>query len=286
MEKINKILKDEFGRISGIFLINKPSGITSHDLIKEVRQLLKTREVGHAGTLDPFASGLMIVLVGKKTKLSNTFLEGNKTYITEILLGVGTITQDIEGKVFDIKSIQNFSLKKLKSVLSSFKPNYIQSVPVFSSVKVGGNKLRELARKSEKFEIIKKDGKEYVEFHSKNFTKILELPKRKVSIEKIEILEQVVFDKLERIISNSLTLPIKKKYLNDFSKKIPENINCAKITLEIECSKGTYIRSLAKDIGDKLGLPALVLTLKRTKLGEFTEKDLIILDNGLISADL
>src|SRR5690606_2631044 len=136
----------------GILLVNKPVGKTSHDIVYEQRKELQTRKIGHAGALDPYASGLLIILVGKATKLSDSFLNLDKTYEADILFGVETDSGDLEGKVINIKDkISNIKNTDLQIALNKFSPSYMQYVPVYSSVNVDGKKLRKLAREYDSF---------------------------------------------------------------------------------------------------------------------------------------
>ena len=139
----NQIVRDDFGRPSGILAIDKPVGMTSHDVVDVVRSALGTRQVGHAGALDPFATGVLVIIVGKATKLSNDLMSKTKSYAAQILLGVATDSQDPEGKIMDV-SQQTVSMKALRSVIETMSKGYDQFVPVYSSVKVDGQKLRKL----------------------------------------------------------------------------------------------------------------------------------------------
>lgn len=148
---LNQIETDEFNRTSAILAINNPKDLTSHDIVNEVRRKLRTRKVGHAGALDPFATGVLIILVGKHTKHSDFFLNAGKEYRCKVLFGVSTSTQDPEGKVIKIvdKDIEVEGVKvQLESKIEKFKFGYMQRVPVFSSVKVNGQKLRQIARQA------------------------------------------------------------------------------------------------------------------------------------------
>jgi tRNA pseudouridine55 synthase len=244
--EVNNIKTDEFGRPHGILILNKPVGITSHDLVDETRRKYKTRKVGHAGTLDPFASGKMIVLLGKATKLSDSFLGLDKEYVADIAFGISTRTGDVEGEL------------KI-----AFPKEYVQYVPVFSSVKIKGRKLRELARSSDSFEIAdNEEGKKTVKF-LKNDVAVFEaeLPFKLVKLYEMELLEIGLKD-----------LDI---YRNEVSKKLLDLLNEEQITkllvarIRVKCSKGTYIRQLAEDIGEKLHLPAFLLSLERTAIGQY-----------------
>lgn len=256
--EINKIETDEQGNPNGVLILDKPVGITSHDLVDETRRKYKTRRVGHAGTLDPFASGKMIVLVGKATKLSDSFLGMDKEYIADIAFGVSTNTGDVEGEVkkIDIKELKNEDISK---ALNEFPKEYNQFVPVFSSVKIKGNKLRELARKSDKFEI---DENNFIKFY-KNDQVIFEstLPSKNIKLYEVELLSFSTIDL--------------STYQNKISEKLIETLKDQNITelqiaqVRIKCSKGTYIRQFAEDLGKQINMPAVLFGLKRTKIGNY-----------------
>jgi len=271
--EINKTYIDKYGRISAILAINKPKSITSHDLVDKIRKKLKTRRVGHTGALDPFATGLMIILVGKNTKLANNFLLMDKEYEFDLLLGVTTGTLDPEGKTESITNVSKLSEEKISKYINKFKGISYQEVPIYSSVKVNGIRLRELAHsatrikkedsevnfkidsKSRIFKKLKRQGK----LDRKNIIKV-KIPERKVNIKQIEVLEAKV------IKSNKI------EFLRDEKKTYKLMI----IKLRAKVSKGTYIRQLAKDIGEEIGnIPAMLYTLKRTRVGNIALKEAI-----------
>ncbi len=200
--------------MNGIINVNKPKGITSFDVIRKLRKILSLRKIGHTGTLDPLAEGVLLVCVGKATKLAQDIEAHSKEYVAEFELGYKTDTYDIEGTVID--KVENFSVtkEKLLEVINTFLGNIKQIPPMYSAIKVNGQKLYDLARKGE----------------------TIEREARDIFIESIELLE---FD----------------------GKK-------AKIKCSV--SKGTYIRSLIYDIGEKLGTFAVMTSLLRTKVGEET----------------
>ncbi len=197
--------------MNGILLINKPPNITSSDVVIKLRKLLNTKKVGHTGTLDPLAEGLLVITIGEATKISSILIDHNKEYIATFKLGIKTDTYDIEGKVLDEKPIPNINIEE---IILSFKGIYLQEVPIYSSVKVNGKKLYEYARNN-------------IE---------VELPKREVNIENIEVLD----------ISNEI------------------------VKIKCNVSKGTYIRSLINDIGNKIGCGATMTNLIRTKVDNFS----------------
>ena len=196
--------------MNGIIVVNKPKGMTSFDVVKRIASHFEMNKVGHTGTLDPMAEGVLIVCLGEATKIVELVTAYDKEYIAEAKLGIETDTYDTEGKIVAEKEVpENLPLKE---VVSSFQKTYLQEVPIYSAVKVNGKKLYEYAR----------EGKE------------VELPKKEVTIEEIELLD-------------STKDSIKFR---------------AKVT------KGCYIRSLIHDIGKELGTGATMTSLVRTKQGE------------------
>lgn len=244
---LNQVTLDEFGKPQGIFAINKPVGMTSHDVVNRIRRRLNTKKVGHAGALDPFANGIVLILVGNHTKLSDQLMLAKKEYIGRFLFGLSTDTQDTEGKITEAKSVE-LSEDALKSALKSFENGYEQFVSIYSSVKVNGKKLRDLARKSKKFEITEKDGKRIVSFEMNDRIEEVELPKKMIEIFNIELLE------------------IKKILASELEFRYEKDLNFVYADIKLEVSKGTYIRQFAEDLGKYLNLPAMLIQLKRTKI--------------------
>ncbi|GMR19264.1 MAG: hypothetical protein BMS9Abin34_396 [Patescibacteria group bacterium] len=207
-----------------ILLIDKPKGMTSHDVVNRIRRDYPREKVGHTGTLDPLATGLLIILIGKATKRQAEFLGLDKEYEIEITFGRETNTFDADGKVISEvprENLRDLTKRRVAEALKSFRGEMKQTVPPYSAVKIKGKKLYELARKGE-------IGK-------------IELPQRKVRIKKIELL--------------------------DFEPFSPTSL--PKVHLRVSCSKGTYMRSLAHDLGEKLGLGGYISKLKRTRIGPY-----------------
>ena len=206
----------------GFINLNKPAGMTSHDAVNLVRKIFSTRKVGHAGTLDPAACGVLPVAINRATKFIEYLADVDKSYRAEILFGVATDSGDLEGKI--IARAENFLLDKdkLKSALKNFVGEIEQTPPKFSAIKIHGRKAYDLARKNFDFE----------------------MPRRLVKIFRIELVA------LEK---NSATI-------------------------EIDCGKGTYIRSLAIDIGERLNLPATLKNLIRLRVGDFDLKNSLTFD--------
>lgn len=218
--------------IDRVIPINKPIGLTSHDVVDRVRRKLGIRRVGHAGTLDPFACGVLIILVGQATKRFEEFKTLEKEYRLTILLGKETDTLDPEGVV--LKSLEtrqlekaNLSSKTIKKALERFQGGYLQEVPRYSAVKYQGKPLYWYARRGI-------DAKP---------------PHRRVKISQIRLLEI-----------------------------IREN-RYPKIVIEVTCGQGTYMRSLARDIGHQLNLPAMASGLVRTRVGKYHITECFDLDD-------
>ncbi len=143
--------------MDGIIIINKPKGYTSHDVVNKIRKIYNTKKVGHTGTLDPNAVGVLPILIGKATKLSEYLMEHDKTYVATIKLGEKRDTGDLEGKIIEIKSVPNYSDKTVQNVLESFMGNQIQTPPIYSAIKIKGKKLYEYAREGKEVEIPKRE---------------------------------------------------------------------------------------------------------------------------------
>lgn len=258
---INRLLIDPYGKVSAVLVLNKPVGISSHDLVDDVRKILRTRKVGHAGALDPFASGVMILLVGKYTKYTEAVINFNKSYRAGIVLGLKTLTQDPEGEILEQQSIsletlidnlgENPSSILLEKIKSKFMPEYKQTVPIFSSVKVSGNKLRVLARKASEIKFHSNAEVEFI-FDNGEENLIVDLPQKIV---------QVKPHNLNNLVEVHQTIA------DNFSKVSGDFI---KFDLDVDVSKGTYIRQLAQDIGDLLAVPSFLESLVRTQVGPFT----------------
>ncbi len=214
--------------MNGILNVLKPPGMTSFDVVNHLRGILKTRKIGHTGTLDPGAAGVLPVCVGKATGAIEYLVEKDKTYRAELTLGITTDTQDSSGNVLEVKNA-DVSEESIREVVLSFRGKITQVPPMYSAIKVGGVKLYELARKGI----------------------TVERPPRQVEIYSIEVLD----------------------------------IDGPKVLLDVKCSKGTYIRTLCADIGDRLGCGAHMSFLVRTRSGPFDINDACMLEDIKISAE-
>lgn len=197
---------------NGIINIHKEAGFTSHDVVAKMRGILKQKKIGHTGTLDPQATGVLPVCLGSGTKLCDMLTDRDKEYVAELFLGVSTDTQDTTGEVLRERSVEA-SEEQVREAVLGFIGDYEQVPPMYSALKVDGKKLYELARA----------GKE------------VERKARPVVIHEIEILD--------------MALPL--------------------VRLRVVCSKGTYIRTLCADIGEKLGCGGAMQSLVRTRVGQF-----------------
>ncbi|MDH6603552.1 tRNA pseudouridine55 synthase [Bacilli bacterium PM5-9] len=204
--------------MNGIVLVNKEKNMSSHDVVARLRRILKTKKVGHCGTLDPMATGVLVCLINKATKLSNYLVLDKKRYIATFKLGQATTTQDLEGEVVDKKEYQyEYNDDDILKILEDFKGVQMQIPSIYSAIKVNGKKLYEYARNNEKVEI----------------------PQREINILNLELLS----------------------FEDDL------------ITIDVECSSGTYIRSLCFDIAKKLGYPGVLVSLNRIESGVFKLED-------------
>lgn len=200
--------------LSGVLVVNKPQEMTSHDVVSIMRRQLKTKKVGHTGTLDPMATGVLPMCVGNATKIVDYLMDQRKVYVCEMVLGYATDTQDVWGNIIERGDATQISPDQVKAVLASFVGRIMQIPPMFSALKVNGQKLVDLARQGI----------------------IIEREAREREIFSIRVLKHV-----DRVW-----------------------------TFEVECSKGTYIRTLCHDIGLKLGCYATMQALKRTASTPFT----------------
>lgn len=176
-KKLLKIILRRLSKIDGLILVNKPKGWTSHDVVNKLRSILHQKKIGHTGTLDPMATGVLPILVGNATKLSKYLIEHDKTYIAVVKLGIKTNTGDEEGKIIETKDVKKDVLEKeiIEDVLKSFIGKQKQKPPIYSAIKINGKKLYEYARNNESVEIPERDIEVYE-------AELLELDKDKLEI--------------------------------------------------------------------------------------------------------
>ncbi len=207
--------------ISGVLLIDKPAGITSHDVVGRIRKLYNTKKVGHTGTLDPLATGLLVVLVGRAAKAAEYLVSDNKRYTAGMKLGLTTDTEDITGIILS-ESDKKVSEDEVRAAVNSFVGDTMQTPPMYSALKIDGQKLVDLARRNI----------------------VVERDSRPIHIDSI----------------------------------VCSRISDVDYILTVDCSKGTYIRTLCADIGTKLTCGAVMSSLRREKSGNFDLKNAHTLD--------
>jgi tRNA pseudouridine55 synthase len=205
--------------VSGVLVVDKPVGLTSHDVVQIIRRGTGIRRAGHTGTLDPRASGVLVVLIGPAVRLSEYVSASDKRYQATIRLGSSTDTFDAEGRITSSASVENISEEQFEDILDHYVGEIEQVPPPYSAIKVGGRKAYEMAR----------DGEE------------VNLEPRVIQVYSLELLE---WDSPEAVV-------------------------------DVFCSSGTYVRSLANDLGNELGVGAHLVGLRRTKSGRFTLRDAV-----------
>jgi tRNA pseudouridine55 synthase len=208
--------------MEGVLLVDKPKGLTSHDVVYRLRRKLQMKKIGHAGTLDPMATGLLIMLIGKATRISQYLMSSDKVYEGEATLGVVTDSQDAEGEVMETRPVPELTEAKIREVMKTFMGDQYQIPPMHSAIKIDGVKLYKLARQGEEVE------------REPRFIRVMEF-------------ELTAF-----------ALP--------------------KISFRLHCTKGTYVRTVAHDLGHKLGCGAHLSALRRTASGKFNLSQGLTLD--------
>ncbi len=207
----------------GIIVVDKPDGMTSHDVVARVRKIFKMRRVGHAGTLDPLATGVLVLLLGKATKLFSKFVAFDKAYCATMILGTETTSADTQGDIIQQRPYQHITRAAVEKVLENFIGEIEQIPPMVSAVKIKGRKLYQLARKGI----------------------TVEREARQIRVDCLRI----------------------------------EQFDLPEIKFYLECSKGTYVRQLADDIGKILGCGACISQIRRTKVGLFSIEDAVNLED-------
>ncbi len=213
-----------------VILIDKPLEWTSFDIVKKLRGKLKIKKIGHAGTLDPLATGLLILCTGKKTKTISSIQEQPKEYIGTMVLGKTTPSYDLETKVEEGGDISGITNSFLQSLIPQFKGEIEQTPPIYSAIKINGERAYKKARAGEKVEI-------------------------------------------------------KSRIITIYSFELT-NINLPEVKFKINCSKGTYIRSLANDFGSAAGVGAYLSQLRRTKIGNYSVDNALTIEEVNQEADL
>ena len=206
------IVRTSAPELDGVLLIDKPTDHTSHDVVARVRGILKMKRVGHAGTLDPMATGLLVVLLGKATKLSQFLMSVDKCYTGTVTLGKITNTQDAEGEVLETRPVPAFSEEQIRAALRGMVGDQYQIPPMFSAIKIKGQPLYKAARAGEE----------------------IEREPRFIRVKRFELTRWAAPDALDFVV---------------------------------DCTKGTYVRTLAHDLGQKLGCGAHLSALRRISSG-------------------
>lgn len=211
--------------MDGIIIINKPKNCTSHDIVRKAKKILNSK-VGHTGTLDPNATGVLPLLIGKGTQISKYIINHDKTYEAVLQLGEKTDTADVEGKIIETKLVPEtcFEIQHVQNIFRTFIGKQQQKPPMYSAIKVNGKKLYEYARNGQKIEI----------------------EPRTIEIYRLEIIK-----------------------IDSQNKQIE---------FKVQCSKGTYIRTLCESIAEKLGTVGYMKELNRTQVGEFKIEDAITIE--------
>lgn len=216
--------------INGILVVNKPAGFTSHDVVAKLRNLLHIKKIGHTGTLDPNVTGVLPVCIGSATKAAPFLVDKSKTYQGQLILGLATDTEDLDGKVLnEIHLKESYSDKTIIKNMQKLVGDIKQIPPMYSAVKVNGKKLYEYARNGEN----------------------VERPIRQIHVNSFEFIK------------------------SSFNKSIGQQI----IEFKVDCSKGTYVRTLVTQLGELLNVPAVMKSLVRIRSGQFTLNKSLTLEN-------
>ena len=217
--------------VSGLLIVDKPQGITSHDVVSRTRRLAHTRRVGHAGTLDPMATGVLVLGINKATRLLTWITDHSKRYEAQVRFGVETTTEDAEGEVTSAKGCEGLGNEEIEAVLSRFRGTISQVPSAVSAIKVNGKRAYARVRAGED----------------------VKLEPREVEISLLEAQGQPRSHRVEYALEGKST-----------------QVNCVDLNVVVECSAGTYIRALARDLGNALGCGAHLTSLRRTRVGEFS----------------
>ena len=217
--------------VSGLLIVDKPQEITSHDVVSRTRRLAHTRRVGHAGTLDPMATGVLVLGINKATRLLTWITDHSKRYEAQVRFGVETTTEDAEGEVTSTKGCEGLGNEEIEAVLSRFRGTISQVPSAVSAIKVNGKRAYARVRAGED----------------------VKLEPREVEISLLEAQGQPRSHRVEYALEGKST-----------------QVNCVDLNVVVECSAGTYIRALARDLGNAFGCGAHLTSLRRTRVGEFS----------------
>lgn len=238
--------------IDGILIIDKPAGITSHDVVSRLRRILKMKRIGHTGTLDPFATGVLVMLIGQATRLAQFLDKDFKSYEAIVRFGFETDTGDLTGSSkFKVHGSELVSIDELENVLNDFRGEIEQIPPMYSAKKIAGKKLYELARQG---------------------TEVERKPAR-VTIYELELIQPQSIQSAQRNleveteIQKATTVACQQDDLEPGTRNL--ELETLDFGLRVSCSAGTYIRVLAEDIGRRIGAGAHLAALRRSGAGKF-----------------
>ena len=235
----------------GLLVIDKPAGITSHDVVSRVRRLAKTRKVGHGGTLDPMATGVLVVGVGKATKLLTWVSGHSKEYVATIRFGIATNTDDAEGVPTRVRGCASLSGEDLERALAPLRGDIMQVPTTVSAIKVGGKRAYALARAGED----------------------VTLAARPVRVSRLEVLAPPRL--AEATVAEADNAGAGER---PDTPRTQRPVRVADVDVAVECSSGTYVRALARDAGEALGVGAHLIALRRTRVGDFPLEEALTLD--------
>lgn len=230
----------------GLLVIDKPAGITSHDVVSRVRRLGRTRKVGHGGTLDPMATGVLVIGIGKATKLLTWVSGHSKEYRATIRFGVSTNTDDAEGIVTAAMGCASLSEADLEAALAPLRGDIMQVPTTVSAIKVNGQRAYALARAGQD----------------------VELAARPVRISRLEVMRP----------AREVQAHVDEAEAGEGASCAPGPVRVVDVDVDVECSSGTYVRALARDAGAALGVGAHLTALRRTRVGDFPLDDALTLD--------
>ncbi|MBL4817684.1 MAG: tRNA pseudouridine(55) synthase TruB [Deltaproteobacteria bacterium] len=223
----------------GILLVDKPKGLTSFDVVARVRRECKTRSVGHTGTLDPFATGLLVILLGRYTRLSNYLTAQDKTYEAQICLGIGTDTDDCDGKEIARADASHITQEVIQEALKSFLGDQLQVPPQYSAISINGERAYKKARRGE----------------------VVEHEPRPIIVHELDFCHPGLEPGSS---TGSRVIPYRAR-----EPGMTQDEGEVSVNIRLKVSKGTYIRAIARDLGAKLGVPAHLTELRRTASGPY-----------------
>ena len=233
--------------VDGLIVVDKPAGMTSHDVVARIRRLAKTRRVGHGGTLDPMATGVLIIGVNRATRLLTYVIGSAKSYSATIRLGQSTITDDAEGEVTATTAVAGVTDAAIRAGLAAQRGEIDQVPSAVSAIKINGQRAYKRVRDGE----------------------AVDLPPRRVTISRLDILD------IRRPVRPALE-PVHRDHM--LADQLPESPEAIDVDIDVTCSSGTYIRAIARDLGATLGVGGHLTALRRTAVGGLTLAEAVTLD--------